>query len=208
MGNDESLFGASPKMHVRIKGGEAELRPLAGTRRRTGNAVDDHYVKQGLLADEKERQEHIMLVDLARNDLARVCDGVRVARFMDIVEFPNLYHIGSSITGHLREGVDTLDAILTTLPQGTLSGAPKVPAMKAIEAFEESRRGYYGGCVGMLGFNGDCNTAITIRTVHTQGSYGFARAGAGVVLHSKPESELAEVNLKNENQIRALGRAQ
>ncbi len=205
MGNDESLFGASPEMHVRIEGNTAELRPLAGTRRRSGNAVDDHYIRQGLLADEKERQEHVMLVDLARNDLARVCNDVRVARFMDVVEFPNLYHIGSSITGHLGEGVDALDAILTTLPQGTLSGAPKVRAMRAIEKRESSRRGYYGGCVGMLGFNGECNTAITIRSIHTQGGYGFARAGAGIVLLSEPESELAEVNLKNENQINALG---
>lgn len=205
MGEDEALFGASPEMHVRIEGGRSELRPLAGTRRRTGNAVDDYYVKQGLLGDEKEREEHVMLVDLARNDLARVCSGVRVVRFMDIVEFPNIYHIGSSITGQLREGADALDAILTTLPQGTLSGAPKVRAMQAIEELESSRRGYYGGCVGMVGFNGNCNTAITIRSIHTQGGYGFARAGAGIVLLSKPEDELAEVNLKNENQIRVLG---
>lgn len=205
LGEDEALFGASPEMHVRIEGGKAELRPLAGTRRRTGNAVDDHYVKQGLLGDPKEQQEHVMLVDLARNDLARACTGVHVERFMDIVEFPNLYHIGSSITGLLREGVDALDAILTTLPQGTLSGAPKVRAMQEIEGLENSRRGYYGGCVGMIGFNGDCNTAITIRSIHSKSGYGFVRAGAGIVIDSKPESELAEVNLKNENQLRALG---
>ncbi|MEK6853733.1 MAG: anthranilate synthase component I family protein [Nanoarchaeota archaeon] len=205
MGDNETLFGASPEVHVRIENGKAELRPLAGTRRRKGNAVDDHFEKLALITDPKERSEHVMLVDLARNDLSRVCYDVQVARFMETVEFPNLYHIGSSVTGTLKRGMDALDAILTTLPQGTLSGAPKVRAMREIELLEGSRRGYYGGCVGMIAFNGDCNTAITIRSVNTKDGYAYARAGAGVVLNSKPETELAEVNLKNANQLTALG---
>lgn len=204
MGNDEALFGASPEMHIKVSGGNVEIRPLAGTRRRTGNAVDDHYMRQELLTDPKEIGEHIMLVDLARNDLSRIGTNVRVSEFMELVEFPNLYHIGSRVTGRIRSGLDSLDAILSTLPQGTLSGAPKVRAMQEIELLEGSRRGYYGGCVGMVGFNGDCNMAITIRSVHTRNGYGYARAGAGVVLLSKPGTELAETNLKNENQLKAL----
>lgn len=206
MGGDEALFGASPEMHIRVNDRYVEIRPLAGTLRRNRNdsGVDEFYDKQGFLDDKKESSEHVMLVDLARNDLSRFAKGVTVVRFKDIVEFPNLYHIGSSIRGRLREGFDSIDAILSTLPQGTLSGAPKVRAMQEIEELEGSRRGYYGGCVGVIGFNGDCNTAITIRSVYTSGGYGFARSGAGVVLRSTPEGELNEIKLKNGNQMRAL----
>ncbi len=205
LGGGEALFGASPELHVKVTNGHVEIRPLAGTARRPGDAVSDYHARMQLLNDVKEQREHTMLVDLARNDIGRVCDSVEVTEFMAIEEYPNLYHMGSGVTGKLSKGRDALDCLIATLPAGTVSGAPKVRAMQLIEELENSRRGPYGGCIGSLSFNGNCNTGLTLRSVYVDNGRAYVRAGAGIVHHSIPEKELQEVNLKNANQLRALG---
>jgi anthranilate/para-aminobenzoate synthase component I len=204
-GKGEYLYGASPELHIGVNGEEIEIRPIAGTRKRSECPIRDARFRIALLNDKKELREHTMLVDLARNEMYRICypHSVKVTDYLTIEEYPNLYHLVSGVRGKLN-GFDALDALLTTIPAGTLSGAPKREAMKMIEELENSRRGYYGGAIGYLTFNGDCNTGITIRSVHVKDGMSHMRAGAGIVAHSTPEGETREIKLKSEKALSVL----
>lgn len=206
LGENEYLYGASPEMHIVVRNGQIEIRPIAGTSKRSSNPLEDAELRIGLLNNQKEKREHTMLVDLARNELHDLCDNqsVQVTDMYSLETYPNLYHLVSGVTGRLRKGIDSLDALLTTLPAGTLSGAPKLEAMKLIEQLESSRRQFYGGAIGYLNFNGDCNTGITIRSVHVKEGMSYMRAGAGVVAHSTPEGETKEIQLKSEKAMGVL----
>ena len=201
---DEQLFGTSPELFVKVKDRRVEMRPIAGTIKRSSCPIEDAEKRIQLLTDEKERREHTMLVDLGRNDLSRVCENVKVDEFMVLEQYPNLYHIVSGVRGDLIRGYDSIDALLVSTPAGTLSGAPKVRAMKEIEELENSRRGYYGGCIGYLSFDGSLNTGITIRSVHVKDKIASVRAGSGIVYHSMPEKELLESKLKSEKILECI----
>jgi anthranilate synthase len=206
LGDGEYLYGASPELHIKIVNGEIEIRPIAGTVKRSPNPREDARARIGLLTDMKERREHSMLVDLATSELCRLSKqgSVRITDLFTLESYPNLYHIVSGVRGNLRDSVDALDALLTTIPAGTLSGAPKAEAMKAIDQMESSRRNFYGGAVGYIGFNGDCNTGITIRSIHVKDEMSYMRAGAGIVAHSVPESEAREIALKSNLAVEVL----
>ncbi|MYD37964.1 MAG: anthranilate synthase component I [Chloroflexi bacterium] len=193
--NDElTLVGASPEMLVRLEDGIAYNRPLAGTRRRGKDEAEDLALEAELLSDPKERAEHVMLVDLGRNDLGRVCDygTVQVKRMMYIERYSHVMHIVSQIEGQLRKGMDAFDLVRATFPAGTLSGAPKVRAMEIIEELEETRRGPYGGAVGYFSFDGSMDMCITIRTLLMQGKRISVQAGGGIVADSDPREEYFE----------------
>lgn len=206
LGENEFLYGASPEVHIKVVNGEIEIRPIAGTTRRSSNPLEDARARIGLQIDQKELREHSMLVDLATSELCRLSKpgSVRITDLYTVEEYPNLYHLVSGVRGSLRNGVDALDALLTTIPAGTLSGAPKVEAMKVINQMEASRRNYYGGAVGFLGFNGGCNTGITIRSVHVKDGMSYVRSGAGIVADSIPEYEAREIGLKSEKAVGVL----
>lgn len=191
---DLTLVGASPEMMVRYEDGIAFNRPLAGTRRRGASEKEDLALEAELLADPKERAEHVMLVDLGRNDLGRVCDygTVKVPDMMYIERFSHVMHIVSQVEGKLRKGMDAFDLLRATFPAGTLSGAPKVRAMEIIEELEGTRRGPYGGAVGYFSFDGSMDTCITIRALLMQGDTISVQAGAGIVADSDPASEYVE----------------
>ncbi len=199
------LVGSSPEVLVRAQDGIAEVRPLAGTRRRGRNEAEDAALEQELLADPKERAEHVMLVDLGRNDLGRVCEygTVHVPELLATERYSHVMHIVSHVTGRLREDVDAYDLLRATFPAGTVSGAPKVRAMEIIEELEGVRRGPYAGAVGYFGFQGNMDTCITIRTIVMQGDVAYLQAGAGIVADSDPAREWEETLHK----ARALGRA-
>lgn len=196
---DMRLFGASPEVQFRAVGGEAEMKPIAGTSKGRGRTPEeDERLGQRLLADEKERAEHVMLVDLCRNDLGRVCKigSVHVPKFMVIEPYSHLFHLVSLVKGTLKADVNVFDALLATFPAGTLSGAPKIRAMEIIDELEQIRRGPYGGMVGMIDLNANANTAIVIRTVvDTKDSY-YVQVGAGIVADSIPEQEWLECGHK------------
>jgi len=202
LGCGEFLYGSSPEIHAVVEktkeGDKLTIRPLAGTRRRSPNPLEDAYIRIGLLTDPKEISEHLMLVDLARNDVFRLCNpfSVKETDLLNTESYPNLYHIASGIEGILRDGITPIEVMLTTLPAGTLSGAPKLEAMKAIEELETERRGFYGGAVGYITFNGECNTGITIRSVHVNDGFSKVQAGAGIVADSIPEKEYDETETK------------
>ncbi len=189
-----TLVGASPEMLVRLEDGIAYNRPLAGTRRRGKDEGEDQALEEELLNDPKERAEHVMLVDLGRNDLGRVCDygSVQVKRMMYIERYSHVMHIVSQIEGRLRKGMDAFDLVRATFPAGTLSGAPKVRAMEIIEELEETRRGPYGGAVGYFSFDGSMDMCITIRTLLMQGKRISVQAGGGIVADSDPRAEYDE----------------
>jgi anthranilate synthase component 1 len=193
-GEDFNLIGASPEMMVRLEDGVATVRPIAGTRKRGANEQEDHALEVELLADPKERAEHVMLVDLGRNDLGRVCDygTVKVERMMYIERYSHVMHIVSEVNGQLRKGMDAFDLLRATFPAGTLSGAPKVRAMEIIEELEGTRRATYGGAVGYFSFDGSMDTCITIRSVLLQGDQAYIQAGAGIVADSDPGREYEE----------------
>jgi anthranilate synthase component 1 len=195
---ERAVAGASPEMLVRVEGRRAETRPIAGTRPRGATAEDDERLGRELLADEKERAEHVMLVDLGRNDLGRVSRfrSVAVPEFMAVERYSHVMHIVSSVTGELAEGKDALDALAATFPAGTLSGAPKIRAMEIIDELEPDRRGLYGGAVGYLDLRGNLDFCITIRTVVLEGGQAVVQAGAGIVADSDPESERREMEAK------------
>jgi anthranilate synthase component I len=195
---DRAVAGASPEMLVRVEGRRAETRPIAGTRPRGPSAEEDERLGQELLADEKERAEHVMLVDLGRNDLGRVCRfrSVSVPEFMAVEHYSHVMHIVSSVTGELAEGKDALDALAATFPAGTLSGAPKIRAMEIIDELEPDRRGLYGGAVGYLDLRGNLDFCITIRTVVLEGGRAVVQAGGGIVADSDPENERRETEAK------------
>lgn len=189
-----SLIGASPEMMVRLEDGIATVRPIAGTRRRGATELEDQRLEAELLADAKERAEHVMLVDLGRNDLGRVCDfgTVKVPRMMYVERYSHVMHIVSQVEGRMRQGMDAFDLLRATFPAGTLSGAPKVRAMEIIEELEGTRRATYGGAVGYFSFDGSMDTCITIRAVLLQDGMAHIQVGAGIVADSDPASEYDE----------------
>jgi anthranilate synthase component I len=209
---DFQIAGASPEPLLTVSSagqpdGRARVstRPIAGTRPRGANVAEDERIARELLEDEKERAEHVMLVDLGRNDLGRVCEPgtVEVETFMSVETYSHVMHIVSSVTGLLRDGVTATDALRSVLPAGTLSGAPKVRAMQIIDELEPIKRGGYGGAIGYLGYGGDLDTAIHIRTVVVKDGVAHIQAGGGTVADAKPAYELAE----SENKTRAILRA-
>jgi anthranilate synthase component 1 len=203
---DYDLVGASPEILVSLEGRTAKVRPIAGTRRRGKNAEEDRQLAAELLADEKERAEHVMLVDLGRNDLGRVCEygSVKVNELMVIEQYSHVMHIVSDVTGTLRTELDAFDLVRATFPAGTVSGAPKVRAMEIIDELEPTRRGPYAGAVGYVSSTGDADLAITIRTVLMQGGTAYVQAGAGIVYDSVPQREYEECVNKAQACLRAI----
>lgn len=197
---DFKLFGSSPEAQLTIKNNEATIYPIAGTFRRTGNDQMDAELAEKLENDPKESAEHVMLVDLARNDLSRHCKNVEVRAFKEVQYYSHIIHLVSKVTGKLKEGTDPFYVVGDTFPAGTLSGAPKYMAMTLIDRFENGPRGFYSGAIGFMGFNGDFNHAIMIRSFMSRNNMLHYQAGAGIVADSNPQSELAEVN----NKIMAL----
>ncbi|MCD8282770.1 MAG: anthranilate synthase component I family protein, partial [Prevotella sp.] len=197
------LFGSSPETHCRIVGRRAYIDPIAGTTRRTGNAEEDHRNALYLKNDPKENAEHVMLVDLARNDLSRNCHSVTVEFYKEMQYYSHVIHLVSRVGGVLDDDADPVEAFFDTFPAGTLSGAPKVRAMQLISQYEPHCRGAYGGCIGFIGLNGDLNQAITIRTFVSRNNELWFQAGGGIVAKSNVEYELQEVN----NKLGALRRA-
>ncbi|MGN6247168.1 MAG: anthranilate synthase component I family protein [Ginsengibacter sp.] len=193
---DYRLFGSSPESQLVVKNGTAVVHPIAGTFRRTGNDGKDEKLAEELLKDKKENAEHVMLVDLARNDLSRLCSDVRVTHFCEVQFFSHVIHLVSEVKGMVPKESNPFDLLAITFPAGTLSGAPKYKAMQLIDKFEKESRGYYGGCIGFIGFNGDVNHAIMIRTFLSKDNHLNYQAGAGIVNASNPASELQEVNNK------------
>ena len=189
-----AIVGSSPEALVKVTGGRATTHPIAGTRPRGATAAVDAAMETELLADPKEAAEHLMLVDLGRNDLGRVCvpGTVEVVEFMKVRRYSHVMHLEAAVSGTLADGRTALDATLSCFPAGTLSGAPKVRAMEIIDALEVSRRGLYGGVVGYFDFAGDSDTAIAIRTAVIRDGRAYVQAGAGVVADSVPASEDAE----------------
>ncbi len=190
------IFGSSPEAQIVIKDGKAIIYPIAGTFRRTGNDQADAELAQKLSEDEKETSEHVMLVDLARNDLSRNGSEVHVETFKEIQYYSHVIHLVSKVVGTLKKATNTIQMVADTFPAGTLSGAPKHMAMKLIDSYENTRRGYYGGAIGFLGFHGEFNHAIMIRSFLSKNNKLFYQAGAGVVAKSREENELQEVNNK------------
>ena len=197
------IFGSSPETHLRVTGNNAYIDPIAGTFRRTGDDERDRELADALLADEKENAEHIMLVDLARNDLSRSGGRVEIDFLKQIQFYSHVIHMVSRVKATLPEGCDRYRLFGDTFPAGTLSGAPKVRAMQIINELEPHSRVIYGGCIGYLGFNGDINQAITIRSFLSTGNRLYSQAGAGIVARSNPRSELQETR----NKLAALSRA-
>jgi anthranilate synthase component 1 len=200
---DYKLMGSSPEAQLVIENGKAVLHPIAGTFKRTGDDVIDQQAAERLLLDPKENAEHVMLVDLARNDLSRLCDDVKVAHYRQVQYYSHVIHLVSEVTGKVRPGSNPFSLLAKTFPAGTLSGAPKIKAMQLIDSYEPSPRYNYGGGIGFMGFDGSCNHAIMIRTFLSKQNTLFYQAGAGVVAASNPESELQEVN----NKLGALKKA-
>ena len=202
------IFGSSPETHCRIERvGEgaylAYIAPIAGTTKRTGNAETDRQGAEYLRNDPKENAEHVMLVDLARNDLSRNCHGVKVDFYKDLQYYSHVIHLVSRVSGELDKGADPIKAFIDTFPAGTLSGAPKVRAMQLISQYEPHNRGAYGGCIGIIGLDGTLNQAITIRTFVSRNGELWFQAGGGIVAKSDVEYELQEVN----NKLGALRKA-
>jgi anthranilate synthase component 1 len=193
---DYRLMGSSPEAQLLISNGNAVVHPIAGTFKRTGDDRSDEKLAGDLLKDSKENAEHVMLVDLARNDLSRLCDEVKVSQYRKIQYYSHVIHLVSEVTGKVREGSNPFDLLARSFPAGTLSGAPKFRAMMLIDEFEPTQRSYYGGCIGFMGFDGSCNHAIMIRTLLSRNNQLIYQAGAGIVAASIPESELQEVNNK------------
>lgn len=200
---DYKLMGSSPEAQLVIQNGKAVLHPIAGTFKRTGNDTTDQRETERLLQDAKENAEHVMLVDLARNDLSRLCDDVTVANYKQVQYYSHVIHLVSEVTGKVRAGSNPFELVAKTFPAGTLSGAPKFKAMELIDGYEPTPRSYYGGAIGFMGFDGSCNHAIMIRTFLSQNNTLTYQAGAGVVAASVPENELQEVN----NKLGALKKA-
>jgi anthranilate synthase component 1 len=196
-------------MLVRVEGRRAEMRPIAGTRPRGATAEEDERLAEELVADPKERAEHLMLVDLSRNDLGRVCrfNSVTVPELMKVERYSHVSHLVSSVTGELAEGRDALDALVAAFPAGTLSGAPKVRAMEIIDELEPQPRGLYGGAVGYIDLRGNLDFCITIRTLLLQGGRAVVQAGAGIVADSDPAAEQRETEAKAAALVEALGLA-
>jgi anthranilate synthase component 1 len=203
---DFELAGASPEPLITVTGQRVSTRPIAGTRPRGANAEEDRRMAEELLADPKERAEHVMLVDLGRNDLGRVCTygSVQVEDFMAVENYSHVMHIVSSVAGTLRSGVGALDALRSTLPAGTLSGAPKVRAMQIIDELEPVKRGGYGGAIGYVSYTGDLDTCIHIRTVVVKDGVAHVQAGGGTVADARPDYEFKESEAKARAVMQAI----
>ncbi len=203
------LVGSSPEILVRLEDDQIDVRPIAGTRRRGRSPEDDLFMEEELLSDPKERSEHLMLVDLGRNDVGRVAEigSVQVNEYAKIERYSHVMHIVSNVQGRLRPGLDWLDVLRATFPAGTLSGAPKVRAMEIIDEFENVGRGPYGGCVGYIDYSGNMDMAITIRTMVVKDGWITVQSGAGVVADSQPELEFKETVNKAQAMIQAIDMA-
>ena len=201
-----SLIGSSPEIMVRVEDGRTTIRPLAGTRKRGKTEAEDKALEQELLADEKERAEHVMLVDLARKDVGRVAEygSVEVSEVMHVERYSHVMHISSTVSGKLAANKTSLDALRAGLPAGTLSGAPKVRAMQIIDELEPHRRGPYGGAVGYIDFTGHMDTCIALRTIVMMGQTAYLQAGAGIVADSIPASEYEETLNKARGLLKAI----
>jgi anthranilate synthase component 1 len=208
--DDEVIVGASPEMLVKVEGDRVEMRPIAGTRPRGATAEEDEALEKELLADEKERAEHVMLVDLGRNDLGRVSEygTVRCESYMEIERYSHVMHIVSNVAGKLRSDKDFFDALISCLPAGTVSGAPKLRAMEIIAELENEARGTYAGAIGYLGFSGSLNTCITIRTIVFKNGKAYVQSGAGIVWDSVPEKEYEETVNKAKALLKAIRAAE
>src|SRR3990170_3583003 len=206
---DAVLAGSSPEVLVRVEGEDINLRPIAGTRKRGSDEREDKALEEELLKDPKERAEHLMLVDLGRNDVGRVAKGgtVRVDEFMSVEKYSHVMHIVSNVHGIKREGVDSFDVLGSCFPAGTLTGAPKVRAMEIIEEVEPNKRGVYGGSVGYFGFSGNMDMCITIRTVFINDARIYVQAGAGIVADSDPRKEYEETVNKARGMLEAVDMA-
>lgn len=200
---DYKLMGSSPEAQLVVQNGKAVLHPIAGTFKRTGDEEADKAATARLLKDAKENAEHVMLVDLARNDLSRLCEEVEVTHYRQVQYFSHVIHLVSEVSGKVRSNSNPFELMAKTFPAGTLSGAPKFKAMELINTYEPTARSFYGGAIGVIGFDGSCNHAIMIRTFLSRQNTLTCQAGAGVVAASNPESELQEVN----NKLGALKKA-
>jgi len=207
---EQTLVGSSPEVMARVEDGELTVRPIAGTSPRGTQEMEDRELERALLADPKEIAEHIMLLDLGRNDVGRVCaiGSVEVTERFVIERYSHVMHIVSNVRGRLADGRDCFDAFRATFPAGTLSGAPKIRAMEIIEELEPVRRGVYGGAVGYFGFGGSMDTCIAIRTMLIKDGTVYLQAGAGIVADSDPEREHAECLNKARGLLQALKRAE
>src|SRR5260370_13747795 len=204
--NDLVVFGSSPEMLVKVQGRDVFYRPIAGTRWRGKDEAEDHRLEQEMLASEKERAEHIMLVDLGRNDLGRVCDygTVKPEKLLTVERYSHVMHLVSSLRGRLRDDVDCFDALMACFPAGTVSGAPKVRAMEIIEEFERARRGIYAGGILYLDFAGNLDSCIALRTMVVKNGVAYVQAGGGIVADSTPEGEDQESVNKSKALLTAL----
>ncbi len=209
-GREFDIVGSSPEALVTVKDGTAVTHPIAGSKPRGATPHEDAALEAELLADPKERSEHVMLVDLGRNDLGRVCrpGTVEVIEFMEVRRYSHIMHLESTVTGQIAEGHSALDVVLAAFPAGTLSGAPKVRAMEIIDGLEVSRRGLYGGVVGYLDFAGDADAAIAIRTALLRDGVAYVQAGGGIVADSDPPTEDQESQNKAAAVVRAISVAQ
>src|SRR5881398_1467750 len=209
LGEDFALVGSSPEMHVRLVGDVIEIRPIAGTRGRGATVAQDERNAAGLLADPKERAEHIMLVDLARNDVGRIADfgSVHVTEMMNIERYSHVMHIVSNVAGRLRNGCSAFDVVKSTFPAGTVSGAPKIRAMQIISELEKTRRGCYAGAIGYFGFDGNVDSCIALRCAVLKNGKAYFQAGAGIVADSDPRFEYEETVNKARAMMKALAMA-
>jgi anthranilate synthase component I len=210
LGAGFALVGSSPEVHVRLRGQNVEIRPIAGTRKRGATSAEDEQLAEELLADPKERAEHLMLVDLARNDVGRICEygTVRVTEFMTVERYSHVMHIVSNVVGKLHHSQNAYDVMRATFPAGTVSGAPKVRAMQLIYEFEKGKRGVYAGAVGYFGFDGQLDSCIALRSVVLKDGTAYVQAGGGVVADSVPELEYQESVNKAMATFRAIERAE
>lgn len=190
------IFGSSPEAQLTIKNNEATIYPIAGTFKRSGNDIQDKLIAEQLEKDPKESAEHVMLVDLARNDLSRHCENVIVKAYKEVQFYSHLIHLVSKVSGQIKKGVNPFKIVADTFPAGTLSGAPKYRAMELIDLYEKDKRSFYSGAIGFMGFNGDFNHAIMIRSFLSKNNKLHYQAGAGIVADSDPEMEMNEVNHK------------
>jgi anthranilate synthase component I len=210
LGETFALVGSSPEVHVRLQGRRVEIRPIAGTRKRGTTSDEDQLLGEELLADPKERAEHLMLVDLARNDVGRISEygTVRVTEFMAVERYSHVMHIVSNVVGELDQSYSAYDVLRATFPAGTVSGAPKVRAMQLIYEFEKAKRGVYAGAVGYFGFDGQLDSCIALRSVVLKDGTAYVQAGGGVVADSVPELEYQESVNKAMATFRAIERAE
>lgn len=205
-----TIVGSSPEILVRLEGDTIELRPIAGTRKRGNTEEEDKRLEQELKADPKEMAEHIMLVDLGRNDVGRVAvtGSVNVTELMAVERYSHVMHLVSNVTGKLRKGLDAFDVLRASFPAGTVTGAPKIRAMEIIEELEPTKRGPYAGCIGYFDFSGNMDMCITIRTIIFKGKKAYIQAGAGLVADSVPENEYTETVNKAKGMFKAVEMAE